>query len=98
VNVTDGLDGLASGLLIISFGAFGVMAYLSGLYVLAMTGKTQLLNAAELQLTPSDIRVLQDTCTGFSELSLSSRDFKNSSDQCIKLLETVYQRMRHQKR
>jgi phospho-N-acetylmuramoyl-pentapeptide-transferase len=35
VNVTDGLDGLASGLLIISFGAFGVMAYLSGLYVLA---------------------------------------------------------------
>jgi phospho-N-acetylmuramoyl-pentapeptide-transferase len=35
VNVTDGLDGLASGLLIISFGAFGVMAYLSGLFVLA---------------------------------------------------------------
>jgi hypothetical protein len=64
---------------------------------LAMTGKTQLLNAAELQLTPSDIRVLQDTCTGFSELSLSSRDFKNSSDQCIKLLETVYQRIQEQK-
>lgn len=35
VNVTDGLDGLAAGLLIISFGAFGVVAYVSGLYVLA---------------------------------------------------------------
>lgn len=35
VNVTDGLDGLASGLLIIAFGTFGVMGYLSGLYVLA---------------------------------------------------------------
>ena len=35
VNVTDGLDGLASGLLIIAFTAFGVTAYVSGLYVLA---------------------------------------------------------------
>lgn len=35
VNVTDGLDGLASGLLIIAFAAFGVTAYVSGLYVLA---------------------------------------------------------------
>lgn len=35
VNVTDGLDGLASGLLIIAFSAFGIVAYLSGLYVLA---------------------------------------------------------------
>ncbi len=35
VNVTDGLDGLAGGLLIIAFGAFGVLAYLHGLYVLA---------------------------------------------------------------
>ncbi|HRH93501.1 MAG TPA: phospho-N-acetylmuramoyl-pentapeptide-transferase [Candidatus Peribacteria bacterium] len=35
VNVTDGLDGLAGGLLIAAFGAFGVIAYVSGLYVLA---------------------------------------------------------------
>jgi len=34
VNVTDGLDGLAAGLLIIAFGAFGVVAYIHGLYVL----------------------------------------------------------------
>lgn len=35
VNVTDGLDGLAGGLLVVAFGAFGVLAYLQGLYVLA---------------------------------------------------------------
>lgn len=35
VNVTDGLDGLAAGLLIIAFGAFALVAYLTGLYVLA---------------------------------------------------------------
>lgn len=35
VNVTDGLDGLAGGLLIIAFAAFGGLAYGSGLYVLA---------------------------------------------------------------
>ncbi len=35
VNVTDGLDGLAGGLLVLAFGGFGVLAYLSGLYVLA---------------------------------------------------------------
>lgn len=35
VNVTDGLDGLAGGLLVIAFGGFGVLAYLQGLHVLA---------------------------------------------------------------
>lgn len=35
VNFTDGLDGLAGGLLVIAFGAFGVLAYLQDLYVLA---------------------------------------------------------------
>ncbi len=35
VNFTDGLDGLAGGLLAIAFGAFGVIAYITGLYVLA---------------------------------------------------------------
>lgn len=35
VNFTDGLDGLAGGLLVIAFGAFGVLAYFKGLYVLA---------------------------------------------------------------
>lgn len=35
VNVTDGLDGLAGGLLIIAFGAFALISYLSGLFVLA---------------------------------------------------------------
>ncbi len=35
VNITDGLDGLAGGLLIIAFGSFGVIAYLQGLHVLA---------------------------------------------------------------
>lgn len=35
VNVTDGLDGLAAGLLVIAFGAFGLLAYLEGLYVLS---------------------------------------------------------------
>jgi phospho-N-acetylmuramoyl-pentapeptide-transferase len=34
VNFTDGLDGLAGGLLVIAFGAFGVLAYTEGLYVL----------------------------------------------------------------
>lgn len=35
VNFTDGLDGLASGLLVIAFGSFAVIAYMAGLYVLA---------------------------------------------------------------
>lgn len=35
VNVTDGLDGLAGGLLVIAFSSFGVLAFLSGLTVLA---------------------------------------------------------------
>jgi phospho-N-acetylmuramoyl-pentapeptide-transferase len=35
VNVTDGLDGLAGGLLVIAFSAFGVIAFFSGLTVLA---------------------------------------------------------------
>lgn len=35
VNVTDGLDGLAGGLLMIAFGSFGILGYLDGLYVLA---------------------------------------------------------------
>lgn len=35
VNFTDGLDGLAGGLLAIAFGAFGIIAYVAGLYVLA---------------------------------------------------------------
>jgi len=35
VNITDGLDGLAGGLLVIAFGSFAILAYLSGLYVLA---------------------------------------------------------------
>lgn len=35
VNFTDGLDGLASGLLILSFGAFGILAYSQGLLILS---------------------------------------------------------------
>lgn len=35
VNFTDGLDGLASGLLILAFGGFGVIAYAQGLLILA---------------------------------------------------------------
>jgi phospho-N-acetylmuramoyl-pentapeptide-transferase len=35
VNVTDGLDGLAGGLLVIAFGSFGLLAYINGLFVLA---------------------------------------------------------------
>ncbi|MBM3227684.1 phospho-N-acetylmuramoyl-pentapeptide-transferase [Candidatus Peribacteria bacterium] len=35
VNVTDGLDGLAAGLLVIAFVAFGALAYLEGLSVLS---------------------------------------------------------------
>lgn len=35
VNFTDGLDGLAGGLLVIAFGAIGVLAYIKGLYILA---------------------------------------------------------------
>jgi len=34
VNFTDGLDGLASGLLIFAFGAFGIIAYAKGLLIL----------------------------------------------------------------
>ncbi|MDD3896935.1 MAG: phospho-N-acetylmuramoyl-pentapeptide-transferase [Candidatus Peribacteraceae bacterium] len=35
VNITDGLDGLAGGLLVIAYGAFAVIAYVSGFTVLA---------------------------------------------------------------
>lgn len=35
VNFTDGLDGLAGGLLVIAFGAFAVLAWIEGLAVLA---------------------------------------------------------------
>ena len=35
VNVTDGLDGLAGGLLVIAFGSFAVLAFVAKLYVLA---------------------------------------------------------------
>ena len=35
VNLTDGLDGLASGLLILAFGAFGIIAYMKGLLILS---------------------------------------------------------------
>ncbi len=35
VNFTDGLDGLASGLLIFAFGAFGILAYNQGLLILS---------------------------------------------------------------
>jgi phospho-N-acetylmuramoyl-pentapeptide-transferase len=34
VNFTDGLDGLASGLLILAFGSFGIIAYAKGLLIL----------------------------------------------------------------
>lgn len=35
VNFTDGLDGLAGGLLIIAFGAFGIIAFAKGLFILS---------------------------------------------------------------
>lgn len=35
VNFTDGLDGLAGGLLVIAFLAFGILAYVEGLFILA---------------------------------------------------------------
>lgn len=35
VNFTDGLDGLASGLLIMAFGAFGIIAFVKGMLILA---------------------------------------------------------------
>lgn len=35
VNFTDGLDGLAGGLLVIGFASFGILAYIMELYVLA---------------------------------------------------------------
>lgn len=35
VNITDGLDGLAAGLLVIGFASFGVIAYMNNLAVLA---------------------------------------------------------------
>lgn len=35
VNFTDGLDGLAAGLLILAFGSFGVIAYAKGLLILS---------------------------------------------------------------
>ncbi len=35
VNITDGLDGLAGGLLIIAFGAFAIIAFAKGLFILA---------------------------------------------------------------
>jgi len=35
VNFTDGLDGLASGLLILAFGGFGIIAYVQGLLILS---------------------------------------------------------------
>jgi len=35
VNFTDGLDGLASGLLILAFGSFGIIAYMKGMLILS---------------------------------------------------------------
>lgn len=35
VNITDGLDGLASGLLVITFISYGIIAYLNGLVILS---------------------------------------------------------------
>lgn len=35
VNITDGLDGLAGGLLIIAYGAFAILAFAKGLFILA---------------------------------------------------------------
>jgi phospho-N-acetylmuramoyl-pentapeptide-transferase len=35
VNITDGLDGLAGGLLIISFGAFSIIAFVQSLFILS---------------------------------------------------------------
>jgi phospho-N-acetylmuramoyl-pentapeptide-transferase len=35
VNITDGLDGLAGGLLIIAFGAFSIIAFAQGLFILS---------------------------------------------------------------
>jgi len=35
VNFTDGLDGLAGGLLVIAFGSFGIIAFAKGLFILA---------------------------------------------------------------
>lgn len=35
VNITDGLDGLAGGLLIIAFAAFGVISFAQGLFILS---------------------------------------------------------------
>lgn len=35
VNITDGLDGLAGGLLAIAFGSFGVLAFFQGMFLLA---------------------------------------------------------------
>ncbi len=35
VNITDGLDGLAGGLLTIAFGSFGVIAFFQGMFLLA---------------------------------------------------------------
>ncbi len=35
VNFTDGLDGLAGGLLVIAFGAFAILAFAKGLFILA---------------------------------------------------------------
>lgn len=35
VNFTDGLDGLASGLLIMAFGSFGIIAFVKGLLILS---------------------------------------------------------------
>ncbi|MCD6109967.1 phospho-N-acetylmuramoyl-pentapeptide-transferase [bacterium] len=35
VNFTDGLDGLAGGLLVIAFGSFGIIAFAQGLFILA---------------------------------------------------------------
>ena len=36
VNITDGLDGLAGGLLILAFAAFGVISYMQGFMILAI--------------------------------------------------------------
>lgn len=36
VSITDGLDGLAGGLLAIAFGAYGVISFFSGLYIMSI--------------------------------------------------------------
>ena len=66
VNLSDGLDGLASGLLIVSFLVFAVIAYACGTEMSAAVGLTPVAHSAEIVVVCAAV---VGGCVGFCGLT-----------------------------